>query len=247
MGSNRLHRALFAVVAAVLLVVSVTQSAGAATVNDPAFSRQWWLRRIHAPEAWKTTTGKGITIAVVDTGVDPRHPDLKGHMVPGWDAIKGAPSNTDPHGHGTGVAGMAAAIRNNRTGIAGVAPDAKIMPIRGCSISGENTCEGGAVAEGIMWAVDHGADVINLSLGANIPVIPDWDLAVTYAAAQGVLVVAAAGNSTTPMCGSPAFNPLVLCVGASDALDTMANFSSYGLRLDGGLTALSPHRESDRM
>jgi subtilisin family serine protease len=217
---------------ATVAVAWPTPAVAASYPNDPYYARQWYLKRIGAPAAWKTTKGKGITIAIVDTGINPTHADLKGKLVKGFDTIRGGASNTDPNGHGSGVGGVAAASTNNKTGIAGVAPDAKLMPIRACSRAGENTCEGD-VAGGVMWAVDNGARVINLSLGANLPIVdPTWDAAMLYAAAQGVLVVAAAGNSSTPYCGTPAFNPSVICVGASDTLDGISSFSNYGVRLD---------------
>ena len=129
---------------------------------------------------------------------------------------------------------MAAAVTNNRKGIAGAAPKAKIMPVRAFgAISGADPAD---VADGVMWAADNGADVINLSLGAAIPVDPFvtdlQEVSLLYATAQGALVVAAAGNANQPFCSTPAFNPAVLCVGASDELDRLADFSNYFLRLD---------------
>jgi thermitase len=213
-----------------------TPSAGAvAFPNDPEYSRQWFLRRIGIQDAWKTTKGKGATIAIVDTGIDYRHPDLRGNLLmkKQYDAINNDFDATDLHGHGTSVAGVAAAVTNNKTGIAGVAPESKLMAVRAFSaLAGANPDD---VGESIMWAADNGANVINLSLGASIPLIftgSQEDVAIPYAVAKGALVVAASGNSGDPFCSNPASNPAAICVGATDSLDRLAGFSNYGLRLD---------------
>jgi subtilisin family serine protease len=225
------------VLALVAVATGWPTSAVAATgPNDPYFKQQWGLRRIGAPAAWKTTQGAGITIAVVDTGIDKRHEDLAGNFLTAkqYDAINDDFDAADLHGHGTSVAGVSAAVTNNRKGVAGTAPKAKIMAIRAFgALEGANPAD---VADGVMWAADNGAKVINLSLGAAIPVDPFvtdlQELSLIYAAAQGALVVAAAGNASQPFCSTPAFNPAVLCVGASDELDRLADFSNYFLRLD---------------
>lgn len=231
-------------IAAALVVAVVAVGAGWPTpasaaglkVNDPMFDRQWGLRRIGAPDAWKVTQGAGTTIAIVDTGVSPRHEDLAANFLKSkqYDAINDDFDATDLQGHGTSVAGVAAAVGNNRKGIIGAAPKAKIMPVRAFgAIDGADPAD---VADGVLWAADNGADVINLSLGAAIPVDPfltdQQELSLLYATARGSLVVAAAGNSAEPFCSTPAFNPAVLCVGASDEYDRLADFSNYFLRLD---------------
>ena len=209
-------------------------------VNDPLLRRQWGLRRIGAPAAWASSLGKGMTIAIVDTGVDPTHEDLKANLLTRkqYDAINDdfdardlCPGNVC---HGTAVAGVAAAVTNNRKGIAGTAPQAKIMAVRAFgALAGANPAD---VADGILWAADNGANVINLSLGGPVPIDPFLtdlqELSLLYATAQGALVVAAAGNAAQPFCSTPAFNPAVVCVGASDELDGLADFSNYFLRLD---------------
>jgi thermitase len=199
--------------------------------NDPLYARQWYLRRIGVPAAWKTTQGKGVVVAVIDTGVERRHPDLKPNLIAGRDTLNDDSDPSDPQGHGTAVSGIIAAVTNNRTGIAGIAPKAKIMPLRACSNVGENSCDTQAVADANMYAANEGADVINMSLGGALPWPPE-EAAILYATARGAVVVASAGNSSTPACGFPAFNPASLCVGASDGLDGLADFSSYGARLD---------------
>ena len=228
-----MKKALTCALLTLFATVTVAGSSNAATINDPYYPRQWGLRRIGAPAAWATSQGSGITIAIVDTGVDRTHEDLKTKLVKlQYDGVTGDDFAQDAHGHGTLVAGAAAAATNNKLGIAGVAPKAKIMAVRVFPVFHEDEgAETGAVAGGIMWAADNGAHVINLSLGGLNPQ-PDVHAAILYATALGSLVVAAAGNESLPACLFPAFNPATLCVGASDQLDGMASFSNYGARLD---------------
>ena len=238
-----MSRSLKAVACALLLalvaVASPNPSVAAVKtvkVNDPLYNRQWGIRRVGLPTAWKTTQGAGMTIAIVDTGVDRRHEDLAGNFLikKQYDAINDDFDAADLHGHGTSVARVAAAVGNNGKGISGAAPKAKIMTVRAFG-----ALQGAApedVSDGVRWAADNGANVINLSLGSSLPVDPFLtdlqEISLVYATAQGALVVAAAGNSTDPYCSTPAFNPAVLCIGASDEFDQLADFSSYGLRLD---------------
>jgi thermitase len=205
----------------------------AATPNDPFYARQWYLRRIGVPDAWKTTQGKGVTIAIIDTGVDRQHEDLKAQLVKAqYDSVSGDNFAQDSAGHGTLAAGVAAAATNNKLGIAGVAPKAKIMAVRAFPLFNEaEGTSGAAVLDAIMWATDNGANVINLSLSALVPG-EDTVLGVTYAIANGVLVVASAGNTGLPLCRFPGGHPGAVCVGASDQLDGIASFSNYGLGLD---------------
>ena len=151
---------------------------GSGPVNDPLFPREWGLRQVKAPAAWaRGARGAGITIAVVDSGVDLSHPDLRSKLVAGKDLVRaaaglsgpGCPGPQDENGHGTHVAGIAAAVTNNGIGVAGTAPAAKIMPVRVLDASGGG--EQTAVDAGIRWAADHGARVINLSLGSDTPVL----------------------------------------------------------------------------
>lgn len=245
MNRKHLKAVGFGLVFSIVAVAWPSPALAAVKVNDPMFNRQWGLRRIGAPDAWQTTQGAGATIAVVDTGVYGRHEDLAANFLPKkqYDAINDDSDATDlgATGHGTYVSGVAAAVGNNRKGISGVAPKAKLMAIRASSaLAGYR---GADVADGVMWAADHGANVINLSLGN--PMLPVdvflddlLELAVIYATVQGALVVVAAGNEALPYCTSPSFNPAVLCVGASDQFDQLAGFgrpgagSNYGVRLD---------------
>ncbi|HYF76149.1 MAG TPA: S8 family serine peptidase, partial [Symbiobacteriaceae bacterium] len=131
------------------------------TPNDPRLGSQWAWNKIQAPAAWDVTQGASDTvIAVVDTGVQRNHPDLDGKIVPGYDFVQNDAAPDDGNGHGTHVAGTAAAETNNATGGAGTCPGCSIMPVRVLDNNGSGTLE--AVANGITWAADNGADVINM-------------------------------------------------------------------------------------
>ncbi len=160
---------------------------GGTLATDPFLHYATHLSEIGAPAAWATTTGEGITVAVLDSGVDPTAPDLTGRVLPGADFATG----TDIGTHGTQVATVAAGALDNGIGAAGVAPDVDVLPVRVCTPQG---CSGAAVAQGIVWAADHGADVVNLSLGGETYSTVTAD-AVDYALRKGVVVAAAAGNT----------------------------------------------------
>lgn len=212
---------LFAAVIVISGLVAATSPA--ATPRDPLLDKQWGLRRIEAPAAWKLSRGAGAVIAIIDSGVDIHHPDLKANLASsGRDLVDGRGNARDRDGHGTYVAGIAAAVGWNGRGIAGVAPEAKILPVKVC----EEACHGEAVAEGIRYSVRQGADVINLSLYvAMVDESQDEVLdAVEAAHAEGVVVVAAAGNSSEPWCAEPAAS--AVCVGAVDRRDTRTLYSN---------------------
>jgi serine protease len=222
-------------------------SAGAATStapNDPMLGKQWGLSQINAAGAWaRGALGAGATIAVVDTGVDLNHPDLRDKLLPGRDFVTDetcTPGAQDPNGHGTHVAGIAAATTNNGIGVAGTAPAAKILPVRVLDSSGSGT--GDDISAGIKWAADQGAQVINLSLGNDIPLIDVTGLgsAVDYAWSKGAVIVAAAGNSTLPLCGYPAASAHAICVAAGDSSGFPSFYSNFPLRLDGGVAVRAP-------
>jgi subtilisin family serine protease len=196
--------------------------------NDPLYSAQWGLPITHVPEAWDTTTGAGITIAVVDTGIDAAHPDLAGRVIDAYNAITGSADAADDNGHGTGMAGIAAATGFNGLGVIGVAPGADVMAVKAMSASGYGTYAD--IARGIVYAADHGARVINLSLGGDVGSSTLSD-AVAYAVSRGVVLTAAAGNSGAAAPTYPAAYPEVIAVAATDSQDVRADFSNFGFWL----------------
>jgi serine protease len=201
--------------------------------DDPLYStKQWHLKRVGAESAWEYTCGQGITVAVIDTGVAcfdkgpfSRGTDLSGTRCEGgWNFVNDDAEAADDHGHGTHVAGTIAQTTNNGLGTAGLAYCATIMPIKVLSKQGFGSTAN--VAEGIRFAADNGAQVINLSLGGPIK-SKILEEAVEHAVGKGVLVVAAAGNSGRSV-GWPAAYPGVLAVSATDDKDKIAWFSSRG-------------------
>ncbi|GIW08639.1 MAG: hypothetical protein KatS3mg060_3444 [Dehalococcoidia bacterium] len=210
---------------------SATVPAGAVvTPNDPAFVQQYGLQRIRGPQGWALSTGReDVIIAVVDTGVDLSHPDLAGKIVGGWDFVNDDPIAQDDQGHGTHVAGIAAGIANNALGIAGVAWGARVMPIKVLDAGGSGYTSD--VAAGIIWAADHGAKVINLSLGGAGRSVT-LETAVNYAVAKGALVVAAAGNGGNSVPNYPGAYPAAIAVAATDSSNARASFSTYGSFVD---------------
>jgi type VII secretion-associated serine protease mycosin len=198
--------------------------------NDTYRPQQWALNKLKAEKNWRKSTGKGVVVAVIDTGVRANHPDLRGRVKKGWDFVSSDNSASDLNGHGTHVAGAIAAKKNNRRGIAGLAPSAKILPVRVLDANGNgNTL---AVARGIVYAVNKGADVINLSLAGDRP-DGQTRAAVAYAVRKNVVVVAAAGNRG---CGAsatyPAAYPNVIGVGAIDRYSRVDGYSQCGSYVD---------------
>jgi serine protease len=221
-----------------------------AAPNDPLYSQQYGPQQVHAEQAWARSRGAGAVIAVVDTGVDFGQPDLAGQLLSGatfvacgtascgngdWRGPDGIGQAEDSHG--THVSGIAAAATGNGIGIAGVAPDAKILPVK--------VLEGGSgsyedIGLGIRWAADHGADVINMSLGGlqGTQLLSLTGLetsisdAVSYAVSKGVVVVAAAGNDSVPICDEPGFDAGVICVAATDKRELPAAYGSGAIKPD---------------
>ncbi len=195
--------------------------------NDPRYPDAWHLPKIAAPQAWDSTLGGDVVVAILDTGVDASHPDLSGNMTVGWNAASGNSNTSDVHGHGTSVAGTAAAVGNNGLGVASVAWNAQIMPIRVT-----NRTDGWAytsdIARGLDWATDHGADVANISYDVtNSQTISS---AAQRMRANGGVVVVAAGNSGT----DPGYsdNPYIISVSATRSTDTRPSWSSFGDYVD---------------
>jgi subtilisin family serine protease len=209
--------------------VSVEADPTVRAFGDPLASKQWSHERLAVVKAHGIATGKKITVAVLDTGVDASHEDLAGQVLKGFDVLEGTSgARTDPHGHGTQVAGMVAAIAGNGIGIRGAAPHVRILPVRVLDSNGRGT--GSDVAAGIDWAVDAGADVINLSLGGGP--LGAVQTAVRRALDTGTVVVAAAGNSGDDQVQYPAGYPETVAVAATTAKDERAKFSSYGDHID---------------
>jgi thermitase len=216
----------------------VDRSVGALS-DDPYFSQLWALNNtgqfggiagkdMSVPLAWQTSTGTGVTVAVVDTGVDANDLDLAGQLVDGWDFVDNDNDPDDEHGHGTHVTGTIAALADNGIGVAGVAPGAKVMPLRALDADGHGSDS--TIAEAFDYAGDRGARIVNASLGGAGT---SATLTAAMAAHPNTLYVVAAGNDSVNTdlvpyapCTSPA--PNVVCVGASTNRDGRAPFSNYG-------------------
>jgi len=198
------------------------------TPNDPWFgSWEWYLTKIGAPAAWSTTTGDShIIIAILDTGVDGTHPDLQSKMVPGWNIYNNNSDTSDVFGHGTVVAGTAAAATNNGQGVASIAWNCPIMPVRVSAPDGYATYS--AMASGLTWAADHGARVANLSYMASQS--STVSSAASYFQSKGGVVAASSGNEA--VFTSAADSPYILTVGATDANDVLTAWSNTGNNMD---------------
>ena len=245
--------ALIAAALAAAALPAVAVPFGDDEPNDPGIPMQWALEDLGAPAAWRAADGAGATIAIVDSGIDLAHPDLADKIVASRDCIgaHGDPNKctegggADDDGHGTHVAGIAAAIADNGLGVAGVAPAASLMAVRVlehvCGLGG-CTAAGSAddVIAGVMWAADHGADVINLSLGSTTgPVLgPAFGDAISYAWEKGAIPVVSAGNQF--VLGSGFSDQPAIVVSAVDRDDTKASYSNgvgsahWGIAAPGG-------------
>jgi subtilisin family serine protease len=223
-------------------------SPGSAPANDPLFKQQWGLTQIKAPAAWsRNARGAGTVVAVVDSGVDYSHPDLQGKLLEGADFVEEDTDNCagaqDEDGHGTHVAGIAAAVTNNGVGVAGTATDAQILPVRVLNDEGEGEVEW--IVKGIRYAADQGAHVINVSLGDPVPIrgqLPNqqFEEAVNYAWSKGSVVVAAAGNESTPACSYPAAAENAVCVAATDRRGAPSFYSNFPADPDGTVGVRAP-------
>ncbi|MFH8563402.1 type VII secretion-associated serine protease mycosin [Streptomyces sp. NPDC017988] len=229
-------------VAAALAATLALAPATTAHADDGIRAQQWALDTMRTGEAWQTTKGRGITVAVLDTGIDAQHPDLVGNVLAGKDMVGfGARRGDRPWArHGTAMAGIIAGHGHGigrGDGVLGIAPEAKILPIRVILEDGDparkkaRNTRGNALAEGIRWAADHGADVINLSLGDDSKSAhpePAEDAAVQYALKKGVAVVASAGNGGErgDHVSYPAAYPGVIAATAVDENGARAPFST---------------------
>ena len=231
---------LSALVVAALAFGLTGVGAQTTTPNDPLFADQWGLQKIQAPQAWSLADGSGITIAIVDSGVDLSHEDFacgKLAVHPGSNIGSKRSPNTpqDKEGHGTHVAGIAGACTNNGVGVAGVAPGSTIMPV---AVFEESDLDK-AMASGIRFATDRGAHVINLSIGDIPPfshmgafLFPQTEEAMQYARDAGVVIAAAAGNFAQPTCEYPSFSRNVICAVATDRNDVRSFYSDFPVNAD---------------
>lgn len=195
--------------------------------NDSYYGLEWHLPKVSAPGAWDMTTGAGgVTIAILDSGVDASHPDLGSKLVPGWNVYDNNGLTDDVSGHGTAVAGVAGACTNNTAGVSAVTWNCPLMPIRITDPDGYGYVS--TIADGLVWAADHGARVANISYRApNDPVV---DAAATYFESKGGVVVMSAGNDSTFDPNPP--DPNLLLVSATDTSDAVASFSNTGNNVD---------------
>lgn len=207
------------------------------TPNDPDFARQWNLQLIHMPQAWLKSHGKGVIVAVIDTGIAyedyqdfKQVPDLKGiKFVEGYDFVNKTKHANDDHGHGTHVAGTIAQATNNGEGVAGIAFEATLMPVKVLNHVGSGTSAD--IADAIRFATDHGAKVINMSLGGGL-YSAVMAKAIDYARGKGVTVVCAAGNAARGRVEFPAAYPGAVAVSAVGPDGLLSPYSSYGKELD---------------
>lgn len=222
-------------IAAAAALLGVVGAAGAASADDAARAKQWHLDRIGAPV--EGADGGGIVVAVIDSGVDLDHPDLAGRLVPGIDLVDDDADPDDPFGHGTHVAGIVAASRGGGEAV-GVAPGVQVMPVRVLDEQGSGLLTD--VVDGVRWAVAHGADVVNLSLGEDTQAVlgPSFGEALREAWAAGVVPVVAAGNELVTSSGFD--DQPALVVSATNAADAKPAYSSgvgaarWGLAAPGG-------------
>lgn len=203
-------------------------------VNDPDFPKQWGLENtndadIDAAAAWDKTTGNGTIVAILDTGISKSHPDLSSQVLVDRTDFTGSATDDDIYGHGTHVAGIVAAITNNNMGVAGVCPSCNLLSVKVLNDSGSGAYSW--IANGITYAVQHGAKVINMSLGGSSP-SKTLESAVNSAWGNNVVVIAAAGNSGNPSKTYPAAYTNAIAVAATDNQDNKASFSEYGSWVD---------------
>jgi len=198
----------------------------AATANDPYLGSEWHINKIGANTAWDSSQGDGVTIAILDSGVDSAHADLAGNLVAGYNSYDNNTNTADVCGHGTKVAGSAAAVTNNALGVAGVAGRAKIMPIRIAFVS-SGSCYAyfSTMASGLTWAADHGARIANISY-ASVPTSSAVQSAANYLRSKGGLLFVSAGNYNRDEGFTP--TTTMIPVSATASNDTRASFSSYG-------------------
>ena len=195
--------------------------------NDTSYGDQWSLPKIGWNNVYGTVVPSGsAVVALLDTGVDASHPDLAGQLVGGTSILDGSAGTFDPNGHGTAMAGIIAAVTDNGEGIAGVGyAGVKVMPIT--VLNADGLGQDSDIILGVVWAVDHGADVINMSF-SNPGYSAALQAAIDYAWANDVVIVAATGNDGSSAVTFPAGDRGVIGVSNTDQSDTLAPSSNYG-------------------
>ncbi len=192
--------------------------------SDPYIDKQWALDKINAFQLWQMApVTEAVPVAVLDTGIDPDHQDLNGLII-GEANFTDSSSPADSYGHGTHVAGIIAA-KNDGTGIVGVAPGCRLLNVKVADDMGR--CQASALAEGIIWAVNNGASVINISIEIKEP-SPQLEEAVNYAWSRGTVIIAAAGNNGNQSPVYPAYYKNCVAVAAINQDDNLAPLSNYG-------------------
>jgi thermitase len=200
------------------------------TPNDTSYSSQWGPQKIQCPAAWDLGQGStSVVVAIIDTGIDKNHLDLNTKFVAGRDFVNNDSDPDDDNGHGTHCAGIAAASTNNARGIAGVGFNTRLMGVKVLNSSGSGSLT--AVANGITWAADNGANVLSMSLGSTGG-SSTLQSAVDYAWNAGKVVVAAAGNDGNTNAQYPAFYTNCIAVASTTTSDTRSSFSTYGSWVD---------------
>ncbi|MBJ6723707.1 S8 family serine peptidase [Geomesophilobacter sediminis] len=201
-------------------------ASGGGVPNDLSYPSQWHLPKISAPTGWDITTGSAsVPIAIVDSGVDPTHPDLSSRLITGYNFLNSTTDTHDVLGHGTAVAGTAAATGNNGIGVAGVAWQNPIMPI--VVLDANDSASYSNIANGITFAVDHGVRIINVSIGGS-SASSTLQNAVNYAWNKGALVFVSAMNNSTSTPYYPAACTNAIAVSSTDQNDNLSSFSNYG-------------------
>jgi thermitase len=231
----------------VAVALAAAPASAQSDIDDPLRPEQYALDLVGAPNAWLTSIGEEVVIAVLDTGVDLEHPDLQGRLLAGRDFVDGDDEPHDDDGHGTHVAGIAAANTNDETGIAGVCPDCGLLKAKVCSDAG--SCPYDRIANGVLWSVgcelrapDRGpnlgacqgpirAQVINMSIAGSSPSMT-LQKAMDRAADRGATMACAAGNAGTTQAMYPAFYSNCIAVAATTNQDQRASFSTYGTWVD---------------
>lgn len=197
------------------------------TANDTYYSIAWHLPKIQAPLAWDSSLGTNITVAIVDTGVMATHPDLTGKVLSGWNVVSNTADSSDPVGHGTGVAGTVGAASNNAKGVTSVAWNAMLLPVRVSNLA-DGSAYTSDIANGVVWAADHGARVANVSYGVSGSATVQN--AGQYMHGKGGVIAVSAGNSGAY--DATAASDAFLSVGATDSNDVIASFSTSGSFVD---------------